>query len=139
MEGQELSFLSNANLPVSAAGGGQPIDNHEPSLALTYLISLTGIFPSSSGGGVDPTEQYLGEVVAFAGGFAPKGWALAQGQLLPINQNQALFALLGTQYGGDGRTTFALPDLRDHTAIGTGDTAATVGALLGNNSLTLTS
>jgi len=63
---------------------------------------------------------------------------LAQGQLLSIAQNQALFALLGTQYGGDGRTTFALPDLRDHTAIGTGDTA-TVGALLGNNSLALTS
>jgi microcystin-dependent protein len=138
MEGQALSFVSNANLPVSAGGGGQPIDNHEPSLALTYLISLTGIFPSNSGGGVDPTQQYLGEVVAFAGGFAPKGWALAQGQLLSISQNQALFALLGTQYGGDGRTTFALPDLRDHTAIGTGD-AATVGALLGNNSLTLTS
>ena len=137
-EGQEQSFLSNANLPVSAGGGGQPIDNHEPSLALNYLISIAGIFPSNSGGGVDPTQQYLGEVVAFAGGFAPRGWALAQGQLLPISQNQALFSLLGTQYGGDGRTTFALPDLRDRTAIGTGDTA-TVGALLGNNSLTLTS
>src|SRR5262245_37404052 len=137
-EGQAFSFVSNANLPVSAGGGGQPIDNHEPSLALTYLISLTGLFPSQSSGGVDPTQQYLGEVVAFAGGFAPRGWALAQGQLLSIAQNQALFSLLGTQYGGDGRTTFALPDLRDRTAIGTGDTA-TIGALLGNNSLTLTS
>src|SRR5262245_45535010 len=136
--GQTLSFVSNANLPVSAGGSGQPIDNHEPSLALTYLISLTGIFPSSGSGGVDPTQQYLGEVVAFAGGFAPKGWALAQGQLLPINQNQALFALLGTQYGGDGRVTFALPDLRDRTAIGTGDTAS-VGEVLGTNNLTLTS
>jgi len=137
-EGQAFSFVSNANLPVSAGGGGQPIDNHEPSLALNYLISIAGIFPSSSGGGVDPTQQYLGEVVAFAGTFAPRGWAPAQGQLLSIAQNQALFSLLGTQYGGDGHTTFALPDLRDRTAIGTGDTG-TVGALLGNNSLTLTS
>src|SRR5262245_43693430 len=136
--GQVQSFVSNANLPVSAGGGGQPIDNHEPSLALTYLISLQGIFPSSSSGGVDPTQQYLGEVVAFAGGFAPKGWAVAQGQILSIIQNTALFSLLGTQYGGDGRTTFALPDLRDRTAIGTGDTAS-VGEVLGTNNLTLTS
>ena len=136
--GQTLSFVSNANLPVSAGGGGQPIDNHEPSLALTYLISLTGIFPSSSSGGVDPTQQYLGEVVAFAGGFAPKGWALAQGQILSISQNTALFSLLGTQYGGNGQTTFALPDLRDRTAIGTGDTAS-VGEVLGTNNLMLTS
>src|SRR5262245_29595614 len=81
-EGQEFSFLSNANLPVSAGGGGQPIDNHEPSLALNYLISITGLFPSRDTGGVDPTQQYLGEVVAFAGTFAPRGWALAQGQIL---------------------------------------------------------
>jgi microcystin-dependent protein len=139
IEGQPLSFVSNANLPVSAGGSGQPIDNHEPSLALTYLISLAGIFPSPSSGGVDPTQQYLGEVVAFAGDFAPKGWALAQGQLLSISQNTALFSLLGTQYGGNGQTTFALPDLRNRTAIGTGDTAATVGEVLGSNSLTLTS
>src|SRR5262245_13404332 len=138
MEGQELSFLSNANLPVSAAGGGQPIDNHEPSLALNYLISIAGIFPSRDSGGVDPTQQYLGEVVAFAGTFAPRGWALAQGQILSIAENQALFSLLGKQYGRHGKNTFALPDLRDRTAIGTGETA-TVGALLGNNSLTLTS
>jgi microcystin-dependent protein len=137
-EGLEQSFLSNGNLPLSAGGGGQPIDNHEPSLALNYLISLAGLFPTNDGGAVDSTQQYLGEVVAFAGDFAPRGWALAQGQLLPISQNQALFALLGTQYGGDGRTTFALPDLRDHTAIGTGDTATT-GEVLGSNLLTLTS
>jgi microcystin-dependent protein len=137
-EGQPLSLISNANLPVSVGGSGQPIDNHEPSLALTYLISLTGIFPSQNSGGVDPTEQYLGEVVAFAGSFAPKGWAKAEGQHLPINQNQALFSLLGTQYGGNGQTTFALPDLRDRTAIGTGDTAV-VGETLGSNDTTVLS
>lgn len=60
-------------------------------------------------------EPYLGELKLFGQGFAPKGWALCNGQLLPINQNQALFALLGATYGGDGRVNFALPDLRGRT------------------------
>lgn len=58
------------------------------------------------------STPYLGQISATAFGFAPKGWALCNGQLLPISQNQALFSLLGTQFGGDGRTNFALPDLR---------------------------
>ena len=57
-------------------------------------------------------EPFLGEVRLMSFNFAPKGWALANGQLLPINQNQGLFALLGTTYGGDGRVNFALPDIR---------------------------
>ncbi len=67
-------------------------------------------------------EPYLAEIVMFGGNFAPRGWAFCHGQLLPINSNQALFSLLGTTYGGDGRTTFALPDLRGRTPIhpGTG-------------------
>lgn len=67
-------------------------------------------------------EPYLGEIRLFAGSFAPRGWALCNGQLLPINQNQALFSLLGTTYGGDGRVTFALPDLRGVVPIGYGNT-----------------
>lgn len=63
-------------------------------------------------------EGFLGEVKMFAGNFAPRGWAFCDGQLLPISQNQALFSLLGTTYGGDGRTTFALPDLRGRAPIG---------------------
>lgn len=58
------------------------------------------------------SNPYLGQISATAFNFAPRGWALCNGQLLAINQNQALFSLLGTQFGGDGRTTFALPDLR---------------------------
>ena len=58
------------------------------------------------------SEPYLGEVRMTGFNFAPRGWALCQGQLLPINQNQALFSILGTTYGGNGITTFALPDLR---------------------------
>jgi microcystin-dependent protein len=63
-------------------------------------------------------EPFLGEIRTFGFDFAPKGWAKCEGQLLPINQNQALFALLGTFYGGDGRVTFALPDLRGRVALG---------------------
>jgi microcystin-dependent protein len=62
-------------------------------------------------------EPFLAEIRLMSFGFAPKGWALCNGQLLPINQNQALFALLGTTYGGDGRTTFALPDYRGRTPL----------------------
>jgi microcystin-dependent protein len=63
----------------------------------------------------------LSEIRIFSFVFAPKGWALCNGQLLPINQNQALFALLGTTFGGDGRVTFALPDLRSRTPIHVGN------------------
>jgi microcystin-dependent protein len=62
-------------------------------------------------------EPYLGQIQSFGFNFAPRGWAKCDGQLLPSSQNSALFALLGTMYGGDGRTTFGLPDLRGRAAI----------------------
>lgn len=65
-------------------------------------------------------EPFLSEIRIMSFNFAPKGWALANGQLLPINQNQALFSLLGTTFGGDGRVNFALPDLRGRTPIHVG-------------------
>ena len=65
-------------------------------------------------------EPFLSEIRMMSFVFAPKGWALCNGQLLPINQNQALFALLGTTFGGDGRVNFALPDLRGRTPIHVG-------------------
>jgi microcystin-dependent protein len=65
-------------------------------------------------------EPFLSEVRIFSFEFAPKGWALCNGQLLPINQNQALFSLLGTTFGGDGRVNFGLPDLRGRTPIHVG-------------------
>jgi len=65
-------------------------------------------------------EPFLSEIRIMSFGFAPKGWALCNGQLLPINQNQALFSLLGTTFGGDGRVNFALPDLRARTPIHVG-------------------
>ncbi|MEM8908405.1 MAG: tail fiber protein [Bacteroidota bacterium] len=62
----------------------------------------------------------IGQILMFGGNFAPRGWALCDGQLLAISQNTALFSILGTTYGGDGRTTFALPDLRGRLALHTG-------------------
>ena len=66
-------------------------------------------------------EPFLAEVRMVSFNFAPRGWALCNGQLMPINQNQALFSLLGTMYGGDGRTTFALPNLQGRTPIHIGN------------------
>lgn len=66
-------------------------------------------------------EPFLGELRIFSFGFPPRGWATCGGQLLPINQNQALFSLMGTTYGGNGQTTFSLPDLRGRTPIHMGN------------------
>ena len=78
-------------------------------------------------------EAFLGEVKIFAGNFAPRGWALCEGQLLPINQHMALFSILGTAYGGDGRTTFALPDLRGRVPVGVGKAPDQEVVYLGQN------
>ncbi|SNR78333.1 phage tail protein [Lutibacter flavus] len=76
-------------------------------------------------------EPFLAQIIMFAGNFAPRGWAFCEGQILPINQNQSLYSLLGTTYGGDGRTSFALPDLRGrvpmHPGHGNGLSSRTLG------------
>jgi microcystin-dependent protein len=66
------------------------------------------------------TEPFIGQVQTFGFNFAPRGWSLCNGQILSINQNEALFSLLGTTYGGDGRSTFGLPDLRGRAYVGVG-------------------
>lgn len=81
-------------------------------------------------------EPFLGEIRIFAVAQAPKGWALCNGQFLPINQNQGLFSLLGTTFGGNGQTTFQLPDLRGRTPIHTGG-GHTLGEEAGSESVTL--
>jgi microcystin-dependent protein len=81
-------------------------------------------------------EPFLSEIRLMSFGFAPKGWALCNGQLLPINQNQALFSLLGTTFGGDGRVNFALPDLRGRAPIHVGN-GHTLGERGGEQSHTL--
>lgn len=81
-------------------------------------------------------EPFLAEIRLMSFNFAPRGWALCNGQLLPINQNQALFALLGTTYGGNGQTTFALPDLRERVPIHVGQ-GHTLGERSGEQAHTL--
>ena len=83
------------------------------------------------------SEPFLSELRLFSFNFPPKGWALANGQFLPINQNQALFALLGTTYGGNGQTTFALPNLRGRVATHVGN-GHTLGEAAGSTSVTIT-
>lgn len=80
------------------------------ALLFICLLSISNISAQQEG--------FIGEVKMFAGNFAPRGWAYCDGQLLSIAQNQALFSVIGTIYGGDGRTTFALPDLRGRVAMG---------------------
>lgn len=75
------------------------------------------------------SEPFLAEIRIFGFNFAPRGWAFCDGQILPINQNQSLYSLLGTTYGGDGRTSFALPDLRGRTPIHVGASNGTTHRL----------
>lgn len=83
------------------------------------------------------SEPFLSEIKIFSFGYNPKGWAMCNGQFLPINQNQALFSLLGTTYGGNGQTTFALPDLRGRSPYHEGS-GFTLGQAGGQTSHTLT-
>ena len=87
------------------------------------------------------SEPFTAEIRIFAGDFAPRGWAFCNGQLLPIAQNTALFSLIGTTYGGDGRSTTALPNLQGrspmHPGRGAGLTARRLGERLGTETVTL--
>ena len=83
------------------------------------------------------SEPFLSEIRIMSFGYAPRGWAMCNGQLLPINQNQALFSLLGTTFGGDGRVNFALPDLRGKVPIQVGN-GHTLGEKGGEQAHTLT-
>ena len=83
------------------------------------------------------STPFLGELKIISWNFPPKGWAFCNGQLLPINQNQALFSILGTTYGGDGRVNFALPDLRGRVPIHEGD-GFTLGQQTGQEFHTIT-
>lgn len=118
-----------------AAGGSQPFLNAQPSLAMTRLIAVGGPFPATAGGNA---PAFLGQVATFAGNFAPAGWMEAHGQTLQIDQYPSLFTLLGTTFGGDGVTTFALPDLRGRVSVGAA-TPADLGSMTGTEFTTLSS
>ncbi len=86
-------------------------------------------------------EPFIGQIIMFGGNFAPRGWALCDGSLLQVSQNAALFSILGTTYGGDGRTTFGLPDLRGrvpmHAGNGPGLSSRRLGEKGGTEAVTL--
>lgn len=106
-------------------------------LAIMSLAAVVPVARAQVGG-----TPYIGEILLVPFNFPPKGWAFCSGQLLPINQNQALFSLLGTQFGGNGTTNFALPDLRGRSPIGAGQgpglTPYVVGETGGQETVTLT-
>lgn len=114
------------------------------SKALNALVGvlMTGVL--AGGQTAIASEPFLGQIEYYAFSFAPRGWALCDGQILPINTNQSLFSLLGTTFGGDGRTSFALPDMRGRSPVhdggsaGTGLTRRTLGSKGGAQTVTLT-
>lgn len=105
-------------------------------------ILLIGLFAVLSMGKTYAQEAFIGEIKMFAGNFEPRGWAFCDGRLLSIAQNSALFSILGTTYGGNGQTTFALPDLRGRTPVGFGEgpglSPKYLGEQFGSEAVTLT-
>lgn len=91
------------------------------SISCYIRTTLLAAMALAANGGVQAQIPYLSEMRAFAFGYCPKGWALADGATLPIAQNQALYALMGVAYGGNGQTTLQLPDLRGRTPLGQGN------------------
>ncbi len=145
MVGGQGTTLTIANLPpqsltlsngtTAVLGGEQPFSVEQPTLGLNYIIATQGVFPTAGGAAPDGTP-FLGEISLFAGTVAPAGWEFADGQLLSVAQNQALFAVIGSTYGGNGTFDFALPNLEDRVAVGTGD-GVSLGEVFGADTDTL--
>jgi microcystin-dependent protein len=104
---------------IARAGGSQPHDNLQPFLVVNFIISLAGHAPA--GPQPDDPTPFVGEIRMMAGVVTPAGWAACRGQMLPISQNIELYSLLGTTFGGDGKSSFALPDLHDAVPMGAGE------------------
>jgi len=146
MAGDNIRYTGNAPIVVNQSSNtisfdtsalsvtSNEVEISQPSLVVNCLIDISGLFPSRT--------EYLGDIKYVGFNFAQRGWAHCNGQLLTISQNSALFSLLGTIYGGDGRTTFALPDMRGrvpvHVGAGPGLTPRTQGQKYGNEAVTPT-
>jgi microcystin-dependent protein len=120
----------------SVAGGSQPLPIRNPYLGVNFIIALNGIFPSRSG-----QNPFVGEIEMVGFNFAPTGWAMCNGQLMSISTNTALFSLLGTMYGGNGTSTFALPNLQSrvpvHFGQGNGLSPVQLGEMSGTENVTI--
>ena len=106
---------------VSNTGGSQAHLNYAAVSDPELLHRAAGHLPVAKLGRVQMAQPYVGEIRMFAGNFAPAGWMFCEGQLLPISENETLFNLIGTTYGGDGQSTFALPDLRGRLPLHQGN------------------
>ncbi|MEX2518512.1 MAG: tail fiber protein [Paracoccaceae bacterium] len=113
------------------------LSRHAAALALA-----AGVFAAAETAEAQGQECFIGEIRMFGGDFAPRNWALMDGQLLPISQNTALFSILGATYGGDGRSTFGLPDMRGrvpmHAGSGPGLSQRRLGQMVGSEQNTIT-
>jgi microcystin-dependent protein len=117
-------------------GGGQTFDNRQPTLAVNYMICMSGLFPENNGTGLGEvylTQPFLGEIFPVASGVIPEGFEACNGQVLTISQDMPMFSLLGTLYGGNGTTTFQLPDLQGQTLIGAGQGSGLPDYVLGGD------
>lgn len=125
---------------ITPSGGATAHSNMQPYMVMNFCIALEGILPTR--GLYSMSDAFLGEIRMFAGNFSPDGWSLCNGQLLPISQYTTLFSILSNRFGGDGQTTFALPDLCArvpmHQGTGSGLTQRTVGQTGGSATVTLT-
>ena len=98
---------------------GQQVAGPVPALGVSWMICVEGALPPADGdGGFPATGPWVGQIVAYAGAQPPPGWLAADGALLPVEGNPGLFQIIGTTYGGDGKSDFALPDLRGRTVQG---------------------
>ena len=135
--GQLLLWQGNSWVAALPSPHQIVVDSMPPFATINYVIALEGIFPSRNG-----VEPFIGEIQLLAGNFEPRSFAFCNGQLLSIAQNTALFSILGTTYGGNGQTTFALPDLRGrlpmHSGQGPGLTPRSLGEIGGSETKTIT-
>lgn len=123
--GVNIYTVNSALVPLSPGvilpvGGNQPHTNIQPYVAMNFIIANEGVFPNPAGPGVTDDDPFLGEIRIFASALIPSNWTSCNGQILAIASNQPLFKLIGNIYGGDGQTTFALPDLRGRLTLGAG-------------------
>lgn len=109
-----------ATATIGTSGSSTPISTMQPYLPIGYFISLVGLFPSWQGG-----DPHVGEIMIFPYNQTPQNWARCDGQILAISSYTALFSLLGTTFGGNGSTTFQLPDLRGRVVMGVGQLGGT--------------
>lgn len=129
--GNNKGSITDPYLPVELGGYDLPLDNMQSSLSSHYVINVNGVYPSGS-----LTEDSIGVIHRFYGNFDPGGTMACDGRVLNIADYPALFTLIGTIYGGDGITTFALPDLRGRTIVGDSDSTV-IGEVIGSDTTDL--